>query len=33
MKFCAGVHRLDEGLLVVLDVNKVLDFSQFGAAA
>ncbi len=33
MKFCAGVHRLDEGLLVVLDVNKALDFSQFGAAA
>lgn len=30
---CAGVHRLDDELLVVLDVDKVLDFSQFGAAA
>jgi purine-binding chemotaxis protein CheW len=33
MKLCAGVHRLDQGLLVVLDVDKVLDLSQFGAAA
>jgi chemotaxis signal transduction protein len=33
MKVCAGVHRLDQGLLVVLDVDKVLDLSQFGAAA
>jgi purine-binding chemotaxis protein CheW len=30
---CAGVHRLDHDLMVVLDVDKVLDFSQFGAAA
>lgn len=30
---CAGVYRLDGKLLVVLDVDKVLDFSQFGAAA
>ncbi len=33
MKVCAGVHRLDHGLLIVLDVDKVLDLSQFGAAA
>ena len=33
MKVCSGVHRLDEGLLVVLDVDKVLDLSQFGVAA
>jgi purine-binding chemotaxis protein CheW len=32
-KLCAGVHRLDQGLLVVLDVDRVLDLSQFGAAA
>lgn len=32
-KVCAGVHRLDHGLMVVLDVDKVLDLSQFGAAA
>jgi purine-binding chemotaxis protein CheW len=32
-KVCAGVYRLDDRLLVVLDVDKVLDFSQFGAAA
>lgn len=30
---CAGVYRLDGRLLVVLDVDKVLDISQFGAAA
>jgi purine-binding chemotaxis protein CheW len=28
MKVCAGVHRLDQGLLFVLDVDKVLDLSQ-----
>ena len=32
-KICAGVYRLDGRLLVVLDIDKVLDFSQFGAAA
>lgn len=30
---CAGVYRLDDELLVVLDVDKLLDFSQFGFAA
>lgn len=30
---CAGVYRLDGRILVVLDVDKILDFSQFGAAA
>jgi purine-binding chemotaxis protein CheW len=30
---CSGVYRLDDDLMVVLDVDKVLDFSQFGAAA
>lgn len=30
---CSGVYRLDGELMVVLDVDKVLDFSQFGAAA
>ncbi len=30
---CAGVHRLENDLMVVLDVDKVLDFSQFGVAA
>jgi purine-binding chemotaxis protein CheW len=30
---CAGVYRLDDRLLVVLDIDKVLDFSQFGTAA
>jgi len=30
---CAGVYRLDGDLMVVLDVDKVLDFGQFGAAA
>lgn len=33
MKVCGGVHRLDEGLLIVLDVDKVLDLSRFGVAA
>jgi purine-binding chemotaxis protein CheW len=32
-KLCAGVHRLDQGLMVVLDVDKVLDLSQLGVAA
>lgn len=32
-KVCAGVHRLDHGLMVVLDVDKVLDLSRFGVAA
>jgi purine-binding chemotaxis protein CheW len=32
-KVCAGVHRLDQGLLVVLDVDKVLDLSQGREAA
>jgi purine-binding chemotaxis protein CheW len=32
-KVCAGVHRLDHGLLVVLDVDKVLDLSGVGVAA
>lgn len=30
---CAGVHRLEHDLMVVLDVDKVLDLSQFGVAA
>jgi chemotaxis signal transduction protein len=30
---CAGVYRLDHGLMVVLDVDKILDLSQFGVAA
>jgi len=30
---CSGVYRLDGRLLVVLDIDKVFDFSQFGAAA
>ena len=30
-RFCAGVHRLERGLMVVLDVEKVLDFNHFGA--
>lgn len=30
---CAGVHRLDGAIMVVLNVDKLLDFSQFGAAA
>ena len=32
-KVCAGVHRLDQGLLIVLDVDKVLNLNQFGVAA
>ena len=32
-KVCAGVHRLDHGLMVVLDVDKILDLSQSGVAA
>ncbi|MGZ8400176.1 MAG: chemotaxis protein CheW [Methyloceanibacter sp.] len=32
-KVCAGVHRLDHRLMVVLDVDKVLDLSGFGVAA
>ena len=32
-KVCAGVHRLDHGLMVVLDIDKVLDLSHFGVAA
>ena len=32
-KVCAGVHRLDHGLMVVLDVDKILDLSQLGVAA
>jgi purine-binding chemotaxis protein CheW len=30
---CSGVHRLDHDLMIVLDVDKVLDISQFGVAA
>jgi purine-binding chemotaxis protein CheW len=29
-RVCTGVHRLERGLMVVLDVEKVLDFNQFG---
>jgi purine-binding chemotaxis protein CheW len=32
-QLCAGVHRLDRDLMVVLDVDKVLDLNQFGVAA
>jgi purine-binding chemotaxis protein CheW len=32
-RVCAGVHRLDQGLMVVLDVDKVLDLNQLGAVA
>jgi purine-binding chemotaxis protein CheW len=32
-KVCAGVHRLDHGLMVVLDVDKVLDLRDLGVAA
>ncbi|HEX2449197.1 MAG TPA: chemotaxis protein CheW [Methyloceanibacter sp.] len=32
-KVCSGVHRLEQGLLVVLDVDKVLDLNEFGVAA
>jgi purine-binding chemotaxis protein CheW len=31
-RVCAGVHRLEHGLLIVLDVEKVLDFNRFGVA-
>ena len=30
---CGGVFRRDGDLMVVLDVEKVLEFNQFGAAA
>ena len=30
---CAGVHRLEAGLMVVLDVSRVLDLSHLGVAA
>jgi purine-binding chemotaxis protein CheW len=30
---CAGVHRLKDDLLIVLDVNKVLDLSSSRAVA
>ena len=30
---CAGVHRLKDGLMVVLDVDKVLDLSHSRATA
>jgi purine-binding chemotaxis protein CheW len=33
VKVCAGVHRLEHGLMVVLDVDKVLDLSGLGVAA
>jgi len=32
-RVCAGVHRLDTGLMVVLDVDKVLGLSQVSVAA
>ncbi len=32
-RVCAGVHRLEQGLMVVLDVDKVLDLTGLGAAA
>jgi purine-binding chemotaxis protein CheW len=32
-RFCNGVHRLEHGLMVVLDVDKVLDLTRIGAAA
>jgi purine-binding chemotaxis protein CheW len=32
-RVCAGVHRLDHGLMVVLHVDKVLDLTRFGAVA
>jgi purine-binding chemotaxis protein CheW len=32
-RVCSGVHRLEHGLMVVLDVDKVLDLKRFGAAA
>jgi purine-binding chemotaxis protein CheW len=30
---CHGVHRLEHGLMVVLNVDKVLNVGEFGAAA
>jgi purine-binding chemotaxis protein CheW len=30
---CAGVHRLDHELMVVLNVDKVLDLGRLGVAA
>ena len=30
---CAGVHRLDHELMVVLDVDKILDLGRLGIAA
>jgi purine-binding chemotaxis protein CheW len=30
---CAGVHRLDRELMVVLDVDKILDLGRLGVAA
>jgi purine-binding chemotaxis protein CheW len=30
---CAGVHRLEHELMVVLDVDKVLDLGRYGAVA
>ncbi len=30
---CAGVHRLEHELMIVLDVDKVLDLGRQGAAA
>jgi purine-binding chemotaxis protein CheW len=30
-KLCAGVHRLERGLMIVLDVDKVLDLNEVGA--
>lgn len=32
-RVCAGVHRLEQGLMVALDVDKVLDLTGLGAAA
>jgi purine-binding chemotaxis protein CheW len=32
-KVCAGVHRLEHGLMVVVDVDKILDPSGLGVAA
>jgi purine-binding chemotaxis protein CheW len=32
-KVCAGVYRLDHALMVALDIDKVLDLSQFSVAA
>ena len=31
-KLCGGVHRLEHGVMVVLDVDKVLDLDGLGAA-